>query len=139
MQCFDYDNYMEMNSRKPAWRCPHCNRPVSALDIRLDRKMVKACTSSLVVHFFFLAPSLLCCLSHTGDMLLCQLKSLLYWLLRKCIVPDYTILQCSYDIIFVIIINWFLVVLWAWFLIEPNKNRDRLSLKFLIKYWTFFC
>ncbi|KAJ4798168.1 E3 SUMO-protein ligase pli1 [Rhynchospora pubera] len=40
-QCFDYDNYMEMNSRKPIWRCPHCNRPVCALDIRLDQKMVK--------------------------------------------------------------------------------------------------
>ncbi|KAF3341449.1 E3 SUMO-protein ligase pli1 [Carex littledalei] len=40
-QCFDYDNYMEINSRKPAWRCPLCNRPACALDIRLDQKMVK--------------------------------------------------------------------------------------------------
>ncbi|KAJ1704437.1 hypothetical protein LUZ63_004216 [Rhynchospora breviuscula] len=40
-QCFDYDNYMEMNLRKPIWRCPHCNRPVCALNIRLDQKMVK--------------------------------------------------------------------------------------------------
>ncbi|XP_058096138.1 E4 SUMO-protein ligase PIAL1-like isoform X2 [Magnolia sinica] len=40
-QCFDYDNYMEINSRKPSWRCPHCNQPVSCTDLRIDRNMVK--------------------------------------------------------------------------------------------------
>ncbi|KAG0500427.1 hypothetical protein HPP92_000499 [Vanilla planifolia] len=40
-QCFDYDNYIEMNSRKPNWRCPHCNQPICLVDLRIDRKMVK--------------------------------------------------------------------------------------------------
>jgi MIZ/SP-RING zinc finger len=131
MQCFDYDNYMEMNLRKPVWRCPHCNRPVCALDIRLDQKMAKACTNSVVIFFFWpLAPSVLCFLCTSG-MMLCQLNSLLHWLFMKCRVPEYTILQCSLilgDIICVIIINWFLVALWACFLIELNKNVDRISL-----------
>ncbi|WOL00786.1 E4 SUMO-protein ligase PIAL2-like isoform X4 [Canna indica] len=40
-QCFDYDNFMEMNSRKPSWRCPCCNTPTSCIDLRMDQKMVK--------------------------------------------------------------------------------------------------
>lgn len=40
-QCFDYDNFLEMNLRKPNWRCPHCNQPVCILDLRIDRNMVK--------------------------------------------------------------------------------------------------
>ncbi|KAH7658254.1 E3 SUMO-protein ligase PIAS1 protein [Dioscorea alata] len=40
-QCFDYDNFMEMNSRKPSWRCPCCNQPVSFIDLRIDQNMVK--------------------------------------------------------------------------------------------------
>lgn len=40
-QCFDYDNYMEMNSRKPSWRCPFCNQSVSFIDLRIDQNMVK--------------------------------------------------------------------------------------------------
>ncbi|XP_066369969.1 E4 SUMO-protein ligase PIAL2-like [Miscanthus floridulus] len=40
-QCFDYDNYMEMNSRKPNWRCPYCNTSSSFTDLRIDQKMVK--------------------------------------------------------------------------------------------------
>ncbi|XP_077251383.1 uncharacterized protein LOC143890530 [Tasmannia lanceolata] len=40
-QCFDYDNFMEINSRKPSWRCPHCNQPTSCTDIRIDQNMVK--------------------------------------------------------------------------------------------------
>ncbi|XP_034709522.1 E4 SUMO-protein ligase PIAL2-like isoform X3 [Vitis riparia] len=40
-QCFDYGNFMEINSRRPSWRCPHCNQPVCNPDIRIDQKMVK--------------------------------------------------------------------------------------------------
>ncbi|KAJ0962930.1 hypothetical protein J5N97_028052 [Dioscorea zingiberensis] len=40
-QCFDHDNFMEMNSRKPSWRCPCCNQPVSCIDLRIDQNMVK--------------------------------------------------------------------------------------------------
>ncbi|KAJ1258171.1 hypothetical protein BS78_10G054300 [Paspalum vaginatum] len=40
-QCFDYDNYMEMNSRKPYWRCPCCNTPSNFTDLRIDQKMTK--------------------------------------------------------------------------------------------------
>ncbi|KAL6606140.1 hypothetical protein ACP70R_041793 [Stipagrostis hirtigluma subsp. patula] len=40
-QCFDYDNYMEMNLRKPTWRCPCCNTPSNFIDLRLDQRMAK--------------------------------------------------------------------------------------------------
>ncbi|KAI3422699.1 SP-RING-type domain-containing protein [Psidium guajava] len=40
-QCFDYSNFLSINSRKPSWRCPHCNRPVCFTDIRVDRNIVK--------------------------------------------------------------------------------------------------
>ncbi|XP_076929214.1 E4 SUMO-protein ligase PIAL2-like [Bidens hawaiensis] len=41
LQCFDYNNYMGMNSRTPLWRCPHCNQSVNVPDIRIDQSMVK--------------------------------------------------------------------------------------------------
>ncbi|KAI3689805.1 hypothetical protein L2E82_47775 [Cichorium intybus] len=40
-QCFDYDNYVDINSRRPSWRCPHCSQSVCFTDIRIDRIMVK--------------------------------------------------------------------------------------------------
>ncbi|CAL9058625.1 E4 SUMO-protein ligase PIAL2-like isoform X1 [Musa acuminata AAA Group] len=40
-QCFDYDNFMEMNFRKPSWRCPCCNTPTSGIDLRIDQNIVK--------------------------------------------------------------------------------------------------
>ncbi|KAI3453760.1 hypothetical protein Pfo_010423 [Paulownia fortunei] len=40
-QCFDFDNYVEINSRRPSWRCPHCNQHVCFTDIRIDQNMVK--------------------------------------------------------------------------------------------------
>ncbi|PIA49155.1 hypothetical protein AQUCO_01300189v1 [Aquilegia coerulea] len=40
-QCFDFENYVEINSRRPSWRCPHCNQSVCYLDIRIDQSMVK--------------------------------------------------------------------------------------------------
>ncbi|KAL8101867.1 E4 SUMO-protein ligase PIAL2-like isoform X2 [Apium graveolens] len=40
-QCFDLDNYVEMNLRRPSWRCPHCNQSVCFNDIRKDQTMVK--------------------------------------------------------------------------------------------------
>ncbi|KAK1364297.1 Zinc finger, MIZ-type, E3 SUMO protein ligase [Heracleum sosnowskyi] len=40
-QCFDYDNYLSINSRKPCWRCPLCDEPVSCSDIRIDQNLVK--------------------------------------------------------------------------------------------------
>ncbi|KAL6898095.1 hypothetical protein ACP4OV_006691 [Aristida adscensionis] len=40
-QCFDYDNYVGMNLRKPTWRCPFCNTPSNFTDLRLDQMMTK--------------------------------------------------------------------------------------------------
>ncbi|XP_010915781.1 uncharacterized protein [Elaeis guineensis] len=40
-QCFDYDNFMEVNLRKPSWHCPCCNTPTSYIDLRIDQNMVK--------------------------------------------------------------------------------------------------
>lgn len=40
-QCFDYENFMEINSRRPSWRCPYCNRSISCPDLRIDQKMLK--------------------------------------------------------------------------------------------------
>ncbi|XP_020216462.1 E4 SUMO-protein ligase PIAL2 isoform X2 [Cajanus cajan] len=40
-QCFDFDNFISMNSKRPSWRCPHCNQYVCYADIRLDRVMVE--------------------------------------------------------------------------------------------------
>ncbi|PWA45774.1 Zinc finger, MIZ-type [Artemisia annua] len=41
LQCFDFNNYVEINSRRPNWRCPHCWQSVSFHDIRIDQSMVK--------------------------------------------------------------------------------------------------
>ncbi|XP_050280439.1 uncharacterized protein LOC126721449 isoform X2 [Quercus robur] len=40
-QCFDYNNFMEMNSRRPSWRCPHCNQSVCHPDIRMCQDIAK--------------------------------------------------------------------------------------------------
>ncbi|CAG7906693.1 unnamed protein product [Brassica rapa] len=40
LQCFDFSNYVYINMRKPTWRCPHCNQPVSYPEIRLDQNMI---------------------------------------------------------------------------------------------------
>ncbi|KAK7406086.1 hypothetical protein VNO78_07703 [Psophocarpus tetragonolobus] len=40
-QCFDFYNFISMNSKRPSWRCPHCNQYVCYADIRLDRNMVE--------------------------------------------------------------------------------------------------
>ncbi|KAL8200940.1 hypothetical protein R6Q57_012279 [Mikania cordata] len=41
LQCFDFNNYVEINSRRPLWRCPHCSQPVCFHDIRIDQSMAK--------------------------------------------------------------------------------------------------
>ncbi|XP_071705334.1 E4 SUMO-protein ligase PIAL2-like [Rutidosis leptorrhynchoides] len=41
LQCFDYNNYVDINLRRPLWRCPHCSQSVCFHDIRLDQSMVK--------------------------------------------------------------------------------------------------
>ncbi|KAL7167614.1 hypothetical protein ACSBR2_038137 [Camellia fascicularis] len=41
LQCFDFDNFVDINSRRPSWRCPHCNQCVCYVDIRVDQIMVK--------------------------------------------------------------------------------------------------
>ncbi|XP_017407254.1 E4 SUMO-protein ligase PIAL2 isoform X4 [Vigna angularis] len=40
-QCFDFNNFISINSKRPSWRCPHCNQYVCYADIRLDRNMVE--------------------------------------------------------------------------------------------------
>ncbi|KAG1367738.1 putative Neutral ceramidase [Cocos nucifera] len=39
--CFDYENFVEVNSRKPSWRCPCCNQPASYIDLCIDQNMVQ--------------------------------------------------------------------------------------------------
>ncbi|KAJ6347388.1 hypothetical protein OIU76_003963 [Salix suchowensis] len=41
LQCFDYSNFIDINTRRPSWRCPHCNQHVHYMDIRVDQNMVK--------------------------------------------------------------------------------------------------
>ncbi|KAL1204650.1 E4 SUMO-protein ligase PIAL1 [Cardamine amara subsp. amara] len=41
LQCFDYWNYVNINTRIPSWRCPHCNQSVCYTDIRVDQNMIK--------------------------------------------------------------------------------------------------
>lgn len=38
---------MEMNFRKPSWRCPCCNTPTSGIDLRIDQNIVKASTLNI--------------------------------------------------------------------------------------------
>ncbi|GMH22678.1 hypothetical protein Nepgr_024521 [Nepenthes gracilis] len=40
-QCFDLSNYIQINSRRPAWRCPCCNQSVCYTDICINQCMVK--------------------------------------------------------------------------------------------------
>ncbi|MCL7040422.1 hypothetical protein MKW94_016982, partial [Papaver nudicaule] len=40
-QCFDYANYIKINSRRPSWRCPQCNQSVCYTDLRIDQRMVE--------------------------------------------------------------------------------------------------
>ncbi|KAI9108345.1 hypothetical protein K1719_020536 [Acacia pycnantha] len=44
-QCFDFDNFVKINSRRPSWRCPHCNQYFCYADICLDRHMVEVLKS----------------------------------------------------------------------------------------------
>ncbi|KAH1223328.1 E4 SUMO-protein ligase PIAL2 [Glycine max] len=39
-QCFDFDNFININSKRPSWRCPRCIQNVCYADIRLDRNMI---------------------------------------------------------------------------------------------------
>uniref|UniRef100_A0A2P2IUV4 E3 SUMO-protein ligase SIZ2-like isoform X2 n=1 Tax=Rhizophora mucronata TaxID=61149 RepID=A0A2P2IUV4_RHIMU len=41
IQCFDFSNFVDINLRRPSWRCPHCNQHVCYTDIRVDQNMVK--------------------------------------------------------------------------------------------------
>ncbi|KAL4339682.1 hypothetical protein GQ457_08G032210 [Hibiscus cannabinus] len=41
LQCFDLNNYVDINSRRPSWRCPHCNQHVCYTNIRIDQNIVK--------------------------------------------------------------------------------------------------
>ncbi|CAH8357845.1 unnamed protein product [Eruca vesicaria subsp. sativa] len=54
LQCFDFWNYVKINTRIPSWRCPHCNQSVCYTDIRVDQNMIKileevGCNSTDVV------------------------------------------------------------------------------------------
>ncbi|TXG50578.1 hypothetical protein EZV62_023102 [Acer yangbiense] len=49
LQCFDFSNFVEINSRRPSWRCPHCNQYVCYTDIRVDQNMVKASGCKITV------------------------------------------------------------------------------------------
>ncbi|GMI76433.1 PROTEIN INHIBITOR OF ACTIVATED STAT LIKE 2 [Hibiscus trionum] len=41
LQCFDFKNYVDINSRRPSWRCPHCNQHICYTNINVDQHMVK--------------------------------------------------------------------------------------------------
>nr|GEW86101.1 E4 SUMO-protein ligase PIAL2-like isoform X1 [Tanacetum cinerariifolium] len=41
LRCFDFDNYVDINSRRPSWHCPLCGQSVCFTDIRIDQGMVK--------------------------------------------------------------------------------------------------
>ncbi|XP_022969987.1 E4 SUMO-protein ligase PIAL2-like isoform X1 [Cucurbita maxima] len=41
LQCFDFYNFIDINSRRPSWRCPHCNQYICFLDICIDQNMLK--------------------------------------------------------------------------------------------------
>ncbi|XAR55098.1 hypothetical protein NMG60_11030487 [Bertholletia excelsa] len=40
-QCFDFHNYVDINSRRPSWRCPHCRQYVCYVDLRIDQNVAK--------------------------------------------------------------------------------------------------
>ncbi|KAA8522457.1 hypothetical protein F0562_013182 [Nyssa sinensis] len=41
IQCFDFDNFVDINLRRPSWRCPHCNQYVCYTDVRVDQNMAR--------------------------------------------------------------------------------------------------
>ncbi|XP_039055996.1 E4 SUMO-protein ligase PIAL2 isoform X2 [Hibiscus syriacus] len=41
LQCFDFKNYVDINSRRPSWRCPHCNQHVCYTNIHIDQNIAK--------------------------------------------------------------------------------------------------
>ncbi|KAF8116153.1 hypothetical protein N665_0020s0016 [Sinapis alba] len=41
LQCFDFWNYIKINTRIPSWCCPHCHQSVCYTDIRLDQSVIK--------------------------------------------------------------------------------------------------
>nr|GEY62060.1 E4 SUMO-protein ligase PIAL2 [Tanacetum cinerariifolium] len=47
LRCFDFDNYVDINSRRPPWRCPLCGQSVCFTDIRIDQGMVKSTTHAV--------------------------------------------------------------------------------------------
>jgi E3 SUMO-protein ligase PIAS1 len=51
LQCFDFENYVDINSRRPSWRCPHCNQNVCYTEIRSDQNMVKASEQKIILLF----------------------------------------------------------------------------------------
>ncbi|XP_031391873.1 E4 SUMO-protein ligase PIAL2 isoform X1 [Punica granatum] len=40
-QCFDFSNFIGINSRRPMWRCPHCNQYVCFTDLCIDQNIAK--------------------------------------------------------------------------------------------------
>lgn len=66
LQCFDFHNFIDINSKKPSWRCPSCNQYVCYTDIRLDRNMVEASwlSSLILCHYLLLVFSLLVLIWH---------------------------------------------------------------------------
>ncbi|KAK4803662.1 hypothetical protein SAY86_003479 [Trapa natans] len=40
-QCFDFGNFVGINSRRPSWRCPHCIQSVCYTDLRVDPNIAK--------------------------------------------------------------------------------------------------
>nr|GEZ47534.1 E4 SUMO-protein ligase PIAL2-like isoform X2 [Tanacetum cinerariifolium] len=47
LRCFDFDNYVDINSRRPSWCCPLCGQSVCFTDIRIDKGMVKDCHDTI--------------------------------------------------------------------------------------------
>ncbi|WCJ26375.1 E4 SUMO-protein ligase PIAL2 [Euphorbia peplus] len=41
LQCFDLRNFVDINSRRPSWRCPHCNQNACYTDLRIDQNIDK--------------------------------------------------------------------------------------------------
>lgn len=40
-QCFDCDNFLDINSKSPSWQCPHCKQSACHVDLRIDRTLLK--------------------------------------------------------------------------------------------------
>ncbi|RDY09749.1 E4 SUMO-protein ligase PIAL2, partial [Mucuna pruriens] len=40
-QCFDFYNFINMNSKRPSWRCPHCNQYIFVLTETWLRQILK--------------------------------------------------------------------------------------------------